>query len=84
MELVDSHCTRVTSRISGISGQLSGGQRSSVTKGHDVKVEPATLERIASGYFRVDYQQCQLRVAVKCLTCAALDKGHVHQRLPAA
>ncbi|GAQ90555.1 hypothetical protein KFL_006550050 [Klebsormidium nitens] len=61
MELVDSHCTGFNSGITGSSGQLSSGQ---------VRVEPATLKRIASGYFRVDYQQCQLRVAVKCLTCA--------------
>jgi hypothetical protein len=35
-----------------------------------VKLEPATFDHIASGEIRVhDYQSCQERVAVKCLTC---------------
>lgn len=58
MELVHSHCIEFNS---GSSGQLFSGQ---------VKVEPSTLKRIASGYYRVDYQHCQERVAVKCSTCA--------------
>jgi hypothetical protein len=34
-----------------------------------VKLEPATLDQIASGKTRVDYRSCQERVAFKCLTC---------------
>ena len=35
----------------------------------EVKLEPATLDKIASGEIRVHYQSCQERVAAKCLTC---------------